>query len=233
MSETPKTRETEWPAVESVRADALEPKTFAETPRVVPHVYQAIANLTGKMAKEGIAKDRKNLQQGYQFRGIDDVYNALGRHLADEGLCILPEVLSREVTERATQKGGVLFYVVVRVDFSLVSARDGSMHHIIMYGEAMDSADKATNKAMSAAYKYACLEAFCIPTEGDNDADHQTHEVAAVITAQQAADLLALAEEVGVGQAKVLDWLKVSDAKEIKAADYGRVIKALEKKRAS
>jgi hypothetical protein len=46
-----------------------------------------------------------------------------------------------------------------------------------MYGEAMDSGDKATNKAMSAAYKYACMQAFSIPTEGDNDADAHTHEV--------------------------------------------------------
>ncbi|MNY54686.1 hypothetical protein D3C86_1905820 [compost metagenome] len=42
----------------------------------------------------------------------------------------------------------------------------------------MDSGDKATNKAMSAAYKYAAFQAFCIPTEGDNDADGQTHQVA-------------------------------------------------------
>lgn len=41
----------------------------------------------------------------------------------------------------------------------------------------MDSGDKATNKAMSAAFKYACMQAFCIPTEGDNDADSKTHEV--------------------------------------------------------
>ena len=41
----------------------------------------------------------------------------------------------------------------------------------------MDSADKATNKAMSAAYKYAAFQAFAIPTQGDNDADATTHEV--------------------------------------------------------
>jgi hypothetical protein len=61
-----------------------------------------------------------------------------------------------------------------------VSAEDGSMHTAIAYGEAMDSGDKATNKAMSAAYKYACMEVFCIPTEGTPDADAETHEVAAV-----------------------------------------------------
>ena len=45
------------------------------------------------------------------------------------------------------------------------------------FGEAMDSGDKATNKAMSAAYKYAALQAFAIPTEGDNDTENHTHEI--------------------------------------------------------
>jgi len=71
----------------------------------------------------------------------------------------------------------VLFYVVVDAEYDFISAEDGTRHTAKVYGEAMDSADKATNKAMSAAYKYACLQTFCIPTEGDNDADGTTHEV--------------------------------------------------------
>lgn len=151
-----------------------EPKSTA------PHVYQAIASIAGDLAKTGIAKDKDNKMQGYKFRGIDDIYNALAPLLSDHGLVILPRVIDREVTERQTKNGGALFYVVVKVDFDFVSAMDGTKHTITMLGEAMDSGDKATNKAMSAAYKYACLEAFCIPTEGDNDADATTHEVKAV-----------------------------------------------------
>jgi hypothetical protein len=97
--------------------------------------------------------------------------------LSKHGLCILPRVLSRTLTERQTQKGGVLFCVVVEVEFDFVCAADGSKHKVVTFGEAMDSADKATNKAMSAAYKYAAFQAFCVPTEGDNDADATTHEV--------------------------------------------------------
>lgn len=144
-----------------------------------PKVYEAINKVQAELAKLGIGKDRKNQQQGYAFRGIDDVYNALARQLAENGLVILPRVLGREVTERTTAKGGVLFYVVVEVEFDFVSAEDGSTHTVKTFGEAMDSADKATNKAMSAAYKYACLQTFCIPTEGDNDADATTHDVTA------------------------------------------------------
>ena len=141
-------------------------------------VYRAITQVISQIAKEGISKDRSNQQQGYKFRGIDDVYNALSGCLSDAQLCILPRVLRREVTERASQRGGTLFYVVLDVEFDFVSAEDGSKHTVAVIGEAMDSGDKATNKAMSAAYKYACLQTFCIPTEGDNDADASTHEVA-------------------------------------------------------
>lgn len=142
-----------------------------------PHVYKAIAEVMGELAKVGIGKNNKNTQQGYKFRGIDDVYNALAPLLARMKLLILPRVLNRVVTERETKNGGVLFYVVLDVEFDLVSGIDGSKHTVRVCGEAMDSGDKATNKAMSAAYKYACMEAFCIPTEGDNDADASTHEV--------------------------------------------------------
>jgi len=142
-----------------------------------PCVYGAIVEVITGLGKEGITKDRKNTQQNYAFRGIDDVYNALSGQLSKAGLCILPRVLARTVTEHASKSGGVLFYVTLDVEFDLVAARDGSKHTIRAFGEAMDSGDKATNKAMSAAYKYACMQTFCIPTEGDNDADQTTHQV--------------------------------------------------------
>lgn len=142
-------------------------------------VYEAISRVTKSLAQDGISKARKNQQQGYNFRGIDDVYNALSAALSSNGLCMLPRILSRVCEERTTAKGSALFYVTVEAEFDLVCAEDGSKHVIRTFGEAMDSADKATNKAMSAAYKYAAMQAFCIPTEGDNDADSTTHEVAA------------------------------------------------------
>ena len=143
-----------------------------------PAVYRAIAAVAGAIAKQGIAKSNRNSQQGYNFRGIDDVYNALAPILSDAGLVVLPRVLNRIETERETKSGGALFNVVVEVEFDFVAAEDGSSHIVKTFGEAMDSADKATNKAMSAAYKYAAMQAFCIPTAGDNDADATTHDIA-------------------------------------------------------
>lgn len=143
-------------------------------------VYKSIAAIQGALAKTGIAKTRKNSQgSGYMFRGIDDVYSALSPLLSANELCIIPRLLEREVVERAARSGGALFYITVKAEFDFVSAKDGSTHTACTYGEAMDSGDKATNKAMSAAYKYAAFMTFAIPTEGDNDADAATHDVAA------------------------------------------------------
>lgn len=166
------------------------------------HVYQAINRITAIMAAEGLPKSRENRQQGYSFRGIDDVYAALSRHFANEKLCMFPRVLSRTVTERATKNGGISSYVVVDVEFDFVSAIDDSTHTVRTMGEAMDTADKATNKAMSAAQKYACLQTFLIPTEGDNDADAHHYERAAPAapksepsaTEQAIADMFATAK---------------------------------------
>ena len=113
-----------------------------------PHVYAAIAAITGALAMVGVGKGRTNASQGYAFRGIDDIYNALSRLLATHHLVILPRMLTRTQTERNTAKGGVLFSVVVEMEFDFVSAVDGSSHTARMCGEAMGSGDKASNKAV-------------------------------------------------------------------------------------
>jgi len=162
-------------------------------------VYEKIAAVTAELSKIGISKDSKNQSQGYAFRGIDAVYGALSPLLSKHGLCILPRVTDRQVIERQNRQGTALFYVTLTVEFDFVAAEDGSKHTVITVGEAMDSGDKSSNKDMSAAYKYAAFQSFCIPTEGDNDADSQTHEVAAATTdpaVEAAVQLAATIDEL-------------------------------------
>lgn len=141
-------------------------------------VYQAINAVQAALSVEGIGKNRVNSQgSGYKFRGIDDVYQALSPLLAKHGLVIVPRMVGRECVERTSKNGGALFYVTVEAEFDFIAAEDGSHHTARTFGEAMDSGDKATNKAMSAAYKYAAFQTFAIPTEGNPDADAETHEV--------------------------------------------------------
>jgi hypothetical protein len=198
-----------------------------------PAVYQAIAAVMKDLSAEGIGKNNKNQQQGYKFRGIDDVYNALAPVLARHQLCMLPRILSRDVIERQTKSGGALFYTVVDAEFDLVSALDGSTHTIRTVGEAMDSADKSSNKAMSAAYKYAAMQAFCIPTEGDNDADAVTHEVAsaprrtATITDEQHALMAALIPAAGKTVEDIVEAYGVSSIAELSEAKAAAAIARL------
>jgi hypothetical protein len=141
-------------------------------------VYKSITAIIGEMAAIGIAKDSKNKTQGWQFRGIDAVYNALAPLLAKHELLILPRITNRTVCEKLTKNGGTVFYVTVDADFDFVSAKDGSKHTVSTIGEAMDSGDKATNKAMSIALKYAAFQSFFIPTEATmSDADLESYNI--------------------------------------------------------
>lgn len=130
------------------------------------------------LSKEGITKDRQNQQQGFRFRGIDDVMNAVSPLFAKHGIVLLPAYSDRTVSEHQSKAGSTLFYTSLKGIFTFKSKEDGSSVEVTTYGEAMDSGDKSTNKAMAAAMKYALLQALLVPTEADNDPDSTTHQVA-------------------------------------------------------
>lgn len=196
-------------------------------------VYKAIATVQGELAKTGIAKNRRNTQgSGYNFRGIDDVYAALSPLLAAHNLVIIPRMTERDVVERASRNGGALFYTTVKAEFDFVSAIDGSVHTASTYGEAMDSGDKSTNKAMSAAYKYAAFLTFAIPTEGDNDADATTHDVVtnATISDDQRNILMTLAEQSGADMKGFCRFFRINSLPELPARDYDKASEMLNRK---
>lgn len=138
-------------------------------------IHEAMASILVDVG--GITKSRKNEQQGFKFRGIDDVYNAIHEVFAKHGVYMTTDVLSERSEERQTKSGGTLIYRVLTCKFTFHSD-DGSCVSSVVIGEGMDSGDKASNKAMAVAHKYALLQAFCIPTEEEKDPDAQTHEVA-------------------------------------------------------
>lgn len=154
------------------------------------HEPKQIYELIGKaMAEIGaIGKDSKNETQGFMYRGIDAVYNALNPIMAKYGLFITPEILDHKREERTStktwydrsegrekEKKTTLLYSIITVRYT-VYAPDGSSIQITVIGEGMDSGDKATNKAMSIAMKYAMFQLFMIPTEAV-DPDRESHEV--------------------------------------------------------
>jgi ERF superfamily. len=127
-----------------------------------PMIYSAIC---GVMEDVGyVGKDSKNQQQGFKYRSIDAVMNALNPAMIKNKIFCVPEVLEQTREERTTSKGSNLIYSICRMRYRFFAV-DGSYVDAVVVGEGMDSGDKATNKAMAIAFKYACFQTFCIATE--------------------------------------------------------------------
>lgn len=136
-----------------------------------PMIYSAIIDAMGQVS--AIAKGKRNSTQGFSYRGIDDVMNELHPILAKCGIFIVPTVLDEQRSTGTTLKGGNIFYTRQKIQFKFY-AKDGSSIEAVVIGEAMDSGDKASNKALSVGLKYALLQVFCIPTEEEKDTDAES-----------------------------------------------------------
>jgi len=139
-----------------------------------PLIYSKIAAVMRDA--QPIAKGRENRQQGFKFRGIDDVYAALHDILTAHEVFTVPEVLEHSSEERTTKSGSTLIYRVLKIRYRFYTS-DGSFVDSTVIGEGMDSGDKASNKAMSVAHKYALIQVFAIPTEDAKDSDADSHAV--------------------------------------------------------
>lgn len=136
-----------------------------------PRIHAAIAACMAEVG--GVAKGRKNPQQGYMFRGIADISLACQPVMARHGVHVVPHrVVAEERHERETKTGGLMTHIRQRIEFRFY-ATDGSFVTAETTGEAMDTGDKTSNKVMSAALKYALIQTFCIPEE-DPEIDTET-----------------------------------------------------------
>lgn len=188
-------------------------------------IYGAIA---GIMADVGaIGKDSVNEQQRFKYRGIDAVMNALQPAFIKHGVFVYPEILEHTREERDNAKGTHLIYSVIKVAYHF-TAMDGSDVVVTVIGEGMDTGDKATNKALSIAFKYACFQLFCIPTEEMKDPDAETHEVApekvSPIMVQTIRTEMA---KVGVTEAQICARYKVRAIEDLLVTHFRGVMDAL------
>ena len=191
------------------------------------NIYETIAAVMGEIG--AIGKDSRNTTQGFMFRGIDAVMNAINPALIKYKLFIVPEVLEQTREERKNSKGTTLIYSVCKIKYTFY-AEDGSNISAVVIGEGMDTGDKATNKAMSIAFKYACFQVFCIPTEEMKDPDSESHELddsAAVakqkIDTKKVAALVAACKERGIEQDKIMRLYKVTSLTDLTEAQFSNI----------
>lgn len=210
-----------------------------------PQVLRGIQQVIAAFAENGIGKNRKNESQGFKFRGIDDVMNRMAQHLNEANLVIAPNIRKREVHERVNSRGNPLFYVTVEVEYTIFSTVDGSHVVCTVPGEAMDSGDKATNKALSIAYKYMAFQLFAIPI--DEDPDATTHVVgkqpvassfmdeapaapAATISKEEMDIVMMLLAQSGVKEATILKAYGIGDMIALPKAKLDEVVTKLQSK---
>ena len=195
------------------------------------NIYESITAIMQEVP--AIGKNKENQQQHFKFRGIDDVMNALQPLLAKHKVFIVPEILEQRREERVSQKsGGNLIYSICTIKYKFY-AEDGTFIEAVTIGEGMDSGDKATNKSMAIAMKYALFQVFCIPTEEMKDPDGDTPEPTqpAKITPAQVKVLQTLIKPMSNNLEfynSLLETYKVKDLADLKAEDFKKIIKDLQ-----
>lgn len=191
------------------------------------NIYETI---TAVMAEIGaVGKDSRNEQQRFMYRGIDAVMNAINPALIKHKLFVVPEIMEQKREERHTAKGGNLIYSICTVKYTFY-AEDGSSVSATVIGEGMDSGDKATNKAMSIAFKYACFQVFCIPTEEMKDPDAETPPPSKpVLEAGQVNALFGELQRTGIGIKRILQTYNVNDVHDLSLEDWKKAMGILNK----
>ena len=193
------------------------------------NIYEAINNVMKQIGAVG--KDSRNEQQKFMYRGIDAVMNALNPALIANKVFVVPTVLDMTREERETvNKDGVvknLLYSICKIKFTFY-AEDGSSVEATTIGEGMDYGDKATNKAMSIAFKYACFQVFCIPTEEMVDPDAECFEVKKkYITPEHRVQVLHELNRTKVKSEAVCEMYKVKQLADLPESAFESVMKAL------
>lgn len=137
-----------------------------------PSVQEALAAVMADV--QAVRKSERNKSQGFNFRGIDTVVNAVGPALRTHGVVVVPNVEDIQFHDYQTSKGTSMRNCVVRTRFRFWGP-GGDYVDAVTYGEASDSGDKSVSKAQSVAFRIALLQALAIPTD-EPDPDEESHE---------------------------------------------------------
>lgn len=193
------------------------------------NIYQSITKILEEVP--AIGKNKKNTTQGFMFRGIDDVMNTFQPLLAKHKVFMVPQILEQTREERQTSKGGTLIYSICKIKY-IFYAEDGSSIEAIVVGEGMDSGDKATNKAMAIAMKYAMFQVFCIPTEEMRDPDGETPPASKKKEIKIQSSQIQILEKyyIGDNMTKLLNANGLTKLEDMTMAKASEIIKKLKEK---
>lgn len=143
-------------------------------------IYAALGAVMEQVG--AVKKNDRNDHAHFMFRGVDAVVNAVYPALVAHGVVVTPNVRSYDygvVEVGQGERRKPMGHARVIVEYTFTSAEDGSAITASAAGEAFDSGDKATPKAMSVALRTALLQSLMLPTD-DPEPDASTYERATV-----------------------------------------------------
>lgn len=144
-------------------------------------IFKQIPLVMRKMKAIEKTQQARGSGGGYNFRGIDDIYNTLHDILAECEVFSYPKRVENLTTEQIESARGTKGFRIVNHYTYVFQASDGSFLELESVGEAIDYGDKAHNKCASISHKYAFLQLFAIPTEDTlKDPDATTHAISAI-----------------------------------------------------
>lgn len=141
-----------------------------------PTIYAAMAAAMEEV--QAVRKEGYNDSQRYNFRGIDQVVNAVGPIFRKHQILPIPHSSKATYRDVLTSTGKPTREVTVEATYRFYGPA-GDFIEATVPGESLDSGDKGTAKAMSVAYRIVLLQSLCIPTD-DRDPDQDSYERAAV-----------------------------------------------------
>lgn len=164
-----------------------------EDPRMgVPEDWQMIHTLMARILADvgPVLKDQTNTHQNYNFRGIDQVVNKVNAAFKEHRVFLTSKIEHFALRDAMTTANKPTREATLRVVFRF-HAPDGSFVETEVPGEALDTSDKTTPKAMSVALRIALLQMLLLPTtEPTTDHDYLTRDGVGAMSPTVSAYLL-------------------------------------------
>lgn len=162
-------------------------------PDRLPTVLAALSRVMADV--QAVRKGDRNQQQGFNFRGIDAVVNAVGPALREHGVVVVPLVEDVQHEAYTTKNGAQMRNTTVKIRWRFYGPQ-GDHIEAVTLGEASDAGDKSVSKAHSVAFRTALLQSLCIPTD-EPDPDSAVYERAPQHSVDERGELRAAIADAG------------------------------------
>lgn len=173
-------------------------------------IYKKMSDVMKEIGYVG--KDQKNAAQGFKFRGIDQFVNALYPALVKHGVFMVPRCVQErselKTVVRSSGKEGIDKHVNIMMEYDFFAEDGSKVTAGPVPAEGLDSGDKATNKALSAALKYALIQTFSVPTEDMAEADLESPTIGS--------------KSAGISSGVAIELKEQSKNEEVKAKPQGK-----------